>query len=132
MQLIRKMISFSLKGTCQKPARQQGLSRLVALPYGRASDTNPKRTRPLRKRICLSEPCGTRRGCEWGERTCGCLNQEFSRYPHKRRHQRQTKGVAVTVNCNGPRLTLTTLIRYKPLWLTVELSTATPFDASTV
>src|SRR5258706_3674056 len=93
---------------------------------------NLQRTRPVRKGICLSEPGGTRRGCKWGERTCGCLNQEFSRYPHKRGHQRQTKGVAVTVNCNGPRLTLTTLITYKPLWLTVELSTATPFVASTV
>jgi len=26
---------------CQKPARQQGLGCIVALPYGRASDTNP-------------------------------------------------------------------------------------------
>src|SRR5213593_1705337 len=46
--------------------------------------------------------------------------------------QRQTNGVAVTVNCNGPRLTLTTLTKYVPLWLTVEFSTATPFVASTV
>jgi hypothetical protein len=66
------------------------------------------------------------------EKLVGDLNQDFSRYPHKRHHQRQTKGVAVTVNCNGPRLTLTTLITYIPLWLTVELSTATPLEASTV
>ena len=46
--------------------------------------------------------------------------------------QRETNGVAVNVNCNGPRLTLTTLIKYVPVWFTVELSTATPLEASTV
>src|SRR5437870_9541886 len=64
----------------------------------------------------------------WGERSRGPLSKSLQPVTS----QRQTNGVAVTVNCNGPRLTLTTLIKYVPLWLTVEFSTATPFVASTV
>src|SRR5882762_7686059 len=80
----------------------------------------------------LSELCGTRKGVQVGRENLWWPKSRFLSLPHKLHHQRQTNGVAVTVNCNGPRLTLTTLIKYVPLWLTVEFSTATPFEASTV
>ena len=64
-----------------------------------------------------------------GARDAGPLNE---RSPVPSLRQRQTKGVAVMVNCNGPRLTFTTLIKYVPLCVTGAFSTATPFTASTV
>src|SRR5262249_30019924 len=70
----------------------------------------------------------TRRGLMGREK----LNSTRCYSPVPTNGQRQTNGVAVTLNCKGPRLTLTTLMIYVPPCVTFEFSTATPFVASTV